>query len=96
MRKGRGEIVKLSDLFEKYKKTLRAPQGTVIDCFREVVEDVVGVSVSKESVSYSVFTKTLSARVSGPLKSEIKLRKKEILAHMKGRLGDESAPTEIL
>ncbi len=96
MRKGRGEIIKLSALFEKYKKTLRAPQGVVIDCFREVTEDVIGLSISKESVSYSVHTKTLSVRVSGPLKSEIKLRKKEILTHMKGRLGDQGAPIEIL
>lgn len=96
MRKGRGEITKLSALFEKYKQTLRAPQGTVVDCFCEVVQDLVGVSVNKNDVSYSVHTQTLSLRVRGPLKSEIKLRKKEILTHMKGRLGAKSAPVEIL
>lgn len=88
--------MKLGDLFEKYKKTLKAPQGVVIDCFIEVTEDVIGLRIAKESVSYAVHTKTLSARVSGPLKSEIKLRKKEILTHMKGRLGDQGAPVEIL
>ncbi len=94
--KGRGEIKKLSDLFEKYKTTLKAPQGTVVDCFREVVEDVVGVPVRKESIKYTVYTKTISVSVSGPLKSEIKLHKDEILSHMKGRLGEQSAPTEII
>lgn len=96
MRKGRGEIIKLSTLFEKYKKILKAPQGVIIDCFVEVTEDIIGIKIAKEQISYTVHTRTLSVRVSGPLKSEIKLRKKEILAHMKGRLGDQGAPVEIL
>ena len=96
MRKGRGEITKLSTLFEKYKKTLKAPQGIVIDCFTEVVSELLHIEIAKESVSYTVFNKTLRVRLSGPLRSEIALRKKEILAHMKGRLGEQSAPTEII
>ncbi len=96
MRKGRGEIVKLSTLFEKYTKTLRAPQGIVTDCFREVVDELIKLAIPKEKVKYSVHSKTLSVSVSGPLKTEIQLRKKEILAHMKGRLGEQSAPKEIL
>lgn len=96
MRKGRGEIIKLSSLFEKYKKTLKAPQGAVIDCFTEVIEDVIGVSIAKESISYTVHSRTLSVRVSGPLKSEIQLRNREIIAHMKGRLGEQNAPLKIL
>ncbi len=96
MRKGRGEIMKLGDLFEKYKKILKAPQGVIIDCFIEVVDDVIGLKIAKQQISYTVHSRTLSVRVSGPLKSEIKLRKKEILAHMKGRLGDQGAPIEIV
>lgn len=96
MRKGRGEITKLSTLFEKYKKTLKAPQGVITDCFIEVVSELVKIDIPKESLKYSVHTRTLSVRVSGPLKSEIQLRKKEILNHMKGRLGEQSAPLEIL
>lgn len=96
MRKGRGEIIKLSALFEKYKKTLRAPQGVIIDCFTDVVSELIKIDIAKESVTYTVHSKTLSVRVSGPLKSEIRLRKKEILNHMKGRLGEQSAPKEIL
>lgn len=94
--KGSGEIKKLSDLFEKYKTTLKAPQGTVVECFREVVEDVIGIPVRKESIKYTVYSKTLSVSVSGPLKSEIKLHKEEILSHMKGRLGEQSAPSDII
>ncbi len=96
MRKGRGQITKLSDLFEKYTKTLKAPQGIVVTCFIEVVEDLVGLPILKKDVTYTVYTKTLAVRVQGPLKSEILLRKKEIIAHMKGRLGEGNAPVEIL
>jgi hypothetical protein len=96
MHKGRGEITKLSALFEKYRSTLRAPQSSVIDCFCSVVEDLTGVPVAKASVSYTVHTKTLAVRVSGPLRSEIRLRKEEILSHMKGRLGEQNAPLEII
>ena len=96
MRKGRGEITRLSALFEKYRQTLRAPQGAVIDCFCEVVEDLIGVPVSKSDISYTVHSQTLSVRARGPLKSEIQLRKKEILTHMQGRLGAKNAPAEIL
>ncbi len=95
MRQGRGQITKLSDLFEKYTKTLKAPQGIVVNCFVEVVEELIGIPVAKKEVSYTVYTKTLTVRAQGPLKSEIILRKNEILAHMKGRLGEGSAPVEI-
>ncbi len=96
MRKKEGSIKKISDLFETYKVRLKAPQGTVVDCFREVVEDVIGLPIRKESIKYTVYTKTLSVQVQGPLKSEIRLRKAEILAHMKGRLGEQSAPSDII
>ena len=96
MRKSDGGAKKLSDLFDKYKTLLKAPQGIVISCFCEVVEDVVGLPIHKEKVKYTVYTKTLSVSVSGPLKSEIELRKQEILNHMKGRLGDQGAPSDII
>lgn len=95
-KKGRGDIVKVSDLFSVYKERLRAPQGSVIQAFQEVVNDVLGVSVPKEQCRYAVATKTLSVSVSGPLKSEILLRKEEILLHLKGRLGEKSAPRSII
>ena len=53
MRKGRGEIKRVSDLFEKYRKTLIAPQKTVIGAFVEVVDDVLGIKLKPESVRYA-------------------------------------------
>ena len=95
-RKNPGEIVKIGNLFDKYKKTLKAPQGVVIDAFIEVIDDLMGFEIKKEQCRYTVSTKTLGVAVSGPLKSEITIRKKEILAHLKGRLGEKSAPKDIV
>ena len=95
-KKGRGDIVKVGDLFEVYTKRLKAPQGTVITTFREVVKDLLDVSIDKKQCAYTVATKTFKITAPGPLKSEILIRKREILMHMKGRLGEKSAPTEII
>ena len=86
----------ISDLFAKYKRTLKAPQGTVVTTAVEVIYDLVGVEIPKERVTYKPHTKILSVRVAGPLKTEIQLRKQEILAHIRGRLGSQNVPTEIL
>ncbi|MFT7507151.1 MAG: hypothetical protein ACI92I_000290 [Acidimicrobiales bacterium] len=90
-----GEVKKIGDLFEKYKRTLRAPQGIIVDAFIEVVGDLVGIEIPKERISYSVHNKTLTTQISGPLKTEILLKKEEILMHMKGRIGEQSVPKEI-
>ena len=96
MRKGRGEITKLSTLFEKYKNTLRAPESSVIDGFRDIVLELIKIEIPKTKVRYKVHSKTLSTTLSGPLKSEIALRKKEIIIHLKGRLGEQNAPVDII
>jgi hypothetical protein len=97
MKKQRGgDVTKIGDLFEKYKRTLRAPQGIVTDAFIDVVSDLVGIEIPKERISYSTHNKTLTMRISGPLKTEILLKKKEILTHMKGRIGEKSVPKVLL
>ncbi len=97
MKKQRGgDITKVGDLFDKYKKILRAPQGIVTGAFIEVVSDLIGIEIPKERISYSVHNKTLTMRISGPLKTEILLNKKEILTHMKGRIGEKSVPKVFL
>ena len=95
-KKVRGEITKISNLFDVYKKRLKAPQGTVIDAFIEIVTDLISVTLTKKQCSYSVFNKILYLNVSGPAKMEILIHKKEILTHLKGRLGEKSAPKNIL
>ena len=95
-RKGRGEVTKVSDLFAVYKNKLKAPEGTVITTTQEIIHDMFGFNLPKEAIRYKVSSKTLTITAPGPLKTEIKLQQKEILTHLKGRLGASGAPTTIL
>lgn len=93
----RGQGIKpVSKLFEKYKTLLRAPQGSVVKAFCEVVDELYGWDIPQDKVSYTVGSRTIGVAVSGPMKTELKLKQTEILAHLKARLGDQSAPKEIL
>lgn len=93
----RGEGVKqLKDLFQKYRERLVAPEATVRDAFVEVVEDVVGIKIAKESVLYVPHNKTISLKVSGVVKQEVFFHKEEIITHLKGRIGVKAAPKEII
>jgi hypothetical protein len=97
MRKhGRGGIVKVGELFEVYLKRLRAPQGVVITSFQEILSDLLNTTVEKKHCSYNTTTRTLTIVAPGPLKSEILLKKKEILNHLKGRLGEGNAPKDLI
>jgi len=95
MARGDG-VKKVSDLFAVYKKRLRAPQKSVIDCFVEVVEEVCGIALPKKSVRYVPSSRTISVTAPGQIKTEIALSKDELIVHMKGRLGEQSAPHHIV
>ncbi len=96
-KKPRGQgIKKVSDLFAKYKKQLHAPEGVVLDACIGVIEDLFSLTLEKNQCSFSPRTKTLTLRIPGPLKSEILLRKKEVLTHIRGRVPGSTYPEEIL
>lgn len=93
----RGDGIKpLNSLFEKYKRQLVAPQGSVKKCFCEVLLDLYGFEVKDTELEYSVYSRTITVRTRGALKSEILLRKEEIIVHLKGRLGERNAPHTII
>lgn len=92
----RGELKKLSSLFDKYKERLIAPERTVIDSFVEVVNDLMGISLDKKKVKYVPSTKTISFVGSGAIRNELKLQEKEILVHVAGRIGEKNAPKRIV
>lgn len=96
--KHRGQgIVKVSNLFEKYKRVLRAPQKTVITEFVTAVRSILGeVPLSERQCAYAPRTRTLTLTVPGMLKTEILLQKREILKKMSATLGEKNAPHEIL
>jgi hypothetical protein len=92
----RGEVKKISALFDKYKEILFAPEGVVIDGFLEVVDDLLGFKLDKKKVRYTPSTKTLVFLGAGTLKSEIRLREQEILTHLTGRIGEKNSPRKII
>ena len=90
----RGEGIKrVADL---YRKRLRAPQKTVIQSFCEVVGDVCSITLTPEMVSYTPASRTLVIKAPGQIKTELLFNKEEILVHLKGRLGPQNAPTNII
>ena len=89
-------MINVSSLFDKYKKILTAPEASIVNAFIEVVDDLYGWPISLKQVTYNPNTKILSIKAGGPLKTEMKLHKKEILNHLKGRIGAKSAPKDIL
>lgn len=95
MKSRRGEIIKVADLFEKYKKVLRAPQSSVIKEVIEVITDITGVTLQSKYLKYAVHSKTISITAPAILKQEIKLHQDEILIHLKARLGENSVPKII-
>ena len=93
----RGQGVKpISSLFDKYKQTLKAPEGSVKKEFCEVVFDMLAVEVPVKKVSYTPSARVITLTVGGPLKQELLLHKKDILTHLKGRLGEKSAPKDFI
>lgn len=95
MFKRRGEIVAVKDLFSKYKNTLTAPQKTVEMEVIRVVGEMLGITLTEAQVTYTVNTKTVYLRVSGMIKQEVKIRNRELLAELKKRLGEKSAPSQL-
>lgn len=89
------ELKKVSSLFDRYKKTLIAPEASVINAFVEVVDDLLGISFPKNKIKYNPATKILTFSGSGLLRGECKLHEPEIIAHLRGRLGDKSAPKAL-
>ena len=89
-------IRNISEFFEVYKKKLTAPERTVISAATELFNDLYGITLSNKQISYSAATKTLAISAPGPIQSEIRLHKEEILAHLRARLGEKSAPKSIV
>lgn len=85
----------LGALLDRYRTTLRAPQKTVVN---EVVKaySTLGITCDERFVSYNKNTKTISLGVSGPLKTEMLLRKGQVLALLVSTLRKDDIPSEIL
>lgn len=88
----KGDIVKISDLFLKYKKTLIAPQGSVIKEVVVVVEEVTNIKVDKKYFKYNVSSKTIFCTAPSSIKSEIKIFEEDIKNQLVKKLGVKNTP----
>ncbi len=96
MKKKRGDgVVRVGDLFSKYKKILKAPQRTVIQACIDAINEVVGVTIDEQQCRYQVHSRTITIAVPSVIKTEIVLKKKLILKHMQIHLGEKNVPKEI-
>lgn len=86
----------ISGLFSKYTTTLKPPQKVVVTATIEVVEDLFGVTLKSESLRYNSASRLLNIAATSTLKSEILLKKEEILTHLRGRLGPQGAPKDFI
>ncbi len=96
MFKRRGELTKVSDLFAKYKDNIKAPQKTVVEATVEIVNEVAGIQLDSTKCQYNVSTRTLATNAPAIVKQEILRQHDDIIAHLKGRLGEKSAPLRII
>ncbi len=94
-KRGKG-IVHVKDLFAKYTKVLRAPQGIVLTAFIHAVEEVCGVSLTKTQCRYDVTKRTITVTASGVIRTEILLKKEDVLRVVGEVIGKENSPTQIL
>lgn len=86
----------IGDLFERYKKNLKAPQATVEKVCIEVIKKECGFDIDMKQLEYTVSTRTMYLRVPSLLSSELKLHRQQILNELKKRLGENGSPKVIL
>lgn len=97
MKHARGQgVVRVGDLFSKYREQLKPPQKAVIAAFIEAVKEVTRIPLSPERCSYTTATRTIALRVSGMEKTEIFLNQKKILGSAEKKLGKKFAPKAVV
>ena len=89
------KFTQIGSLFEIYKKRLRPPQASVEEVCYEVIKEVVKFPISRESVVYTVSTRTISIQAPSILKSELSFHYEEIKKRLQGKLGAAHAPLII-
>lgn len=84
------------DLFEKYRKTLQAPQKTVeLEAIR-VIGELVQITLKEHQVSYTPSSRILAISAPSILKQEVTLKREAVLIELKQRLGVKNAPQTLL
>lgn len=90
------ELVKASDLFAKYRDSIKAPQQSVITEVVAVIYEVTGFEIRPHQCSYTVATRTISLQIPSLMKQELKTHHEAIMVRLRERLGDRSVPLVVL
>lgn len=96
MKARRGELTKVGSLFDKYLKVLKPPQSSVEKVACEVINEVVGCRLLPHQVSYTVATRTLYVKAPGLIRTEVTLKRTEVLYRLKERLPGNDSPETLL
>lgn len=90
------ESKRISDLFDRYKNRLRAPQKTVTTIAQQIIAQSIGITLTDKQISYTPATRILYINAPSILKTEIKTREPHIISELQKALGTRSAPNTIL
>lgn len=97
MHKQRGQgVTHVSNLFSKYITLLKPPQGVVVQASIDVINEMFHYTIQKKQCTYHTHSKTLSLTIPGALKTEVLLRKNEVLTEIGKKIGIENTPKNIL
>lgn len=96
MKQRRGELTKVSTLFDKYVRLLVPPQSSVEKVACEVINAHLRCVVTVEQVTYTVPTRTLYVAAPALYKQEVRMQHDSILGELRQRLGPERCPLTIL
>jgi hypothetical protein len=94
MKKEHG-LKQLNTLFDRYRKQLVAPEQVVLTEVVQVVDELLGITLSPTHLRYTPATRTLHI-ANGMLRAEILPHQERILTHVQERLGSRSAPRSIV
>ncbi len=89
------KFTQISDLFSIYKKRLRPPQASIEQVCFEVIQEVTPFKIPKESIVFTVSTRTISIQAPSIVKSELSFYYDEIKKQLQAKLGAAHAPVSI-
>ena len=82
----------LSSFFDKYKKTIKAPQASVEKEVVSVIKEVVGIEIKFEQITYMPASRTVTLQAPSIVRSEVLKYKADILTKLNQSLGVANSP----
>lgn len=88
--------VQIGNLLSKYRSNLQPPQASIEKAYIKAVDEVLGLSLTSNQVSYTVATKTIFIQAPSIIKTEIKRKQPQILSALEKHLPNNSKPETVL